>query len=433
MKNKQEVIVKSRVCESFFKNIYEKFKIQIKTVIILLCFVSCGKTQINLEGETDVKNPTPVLQLSPKEKEEIIANDLFLAVVNNKSIAEIEKILSSTSLSLNSVNKREDTILGVAIQFKHEDLAFSLLQKYQCKDLSHRNKKGESYIYLSAKYGYVKLIHSIAGKCYENDMFDFKDYEFSDLDPETENGEIAIHAALNGSIAEALKYEYRKGTFEYLWFTFYKKNKIGETFLHTAIKDNRINTVEWAIRAYCEEDGWEKSDSDWKQVPASIWNKSWNWLQTHVVNVDQLVNEQDVEENTALHLATQFLNIPIIRLLSSCRWMDFLIENKEGNIAFQVFLLALDPTVRNHNEAIKDTFVFLVHKETYLKEWISNVSKTVDHQNQQEDSSLHIAARLADPYFYNYLKKYGDLALKNENGITPEEIFKSTRSKIDGM
>ena len=408
-------------------------QVNIKFIIIFLCFISCGKTQINLEDETKTDNSNAVLQLSPKEKEEIITSDLFLAVVNNRPIEEIDKILSSTGLSITSVNKREDTILGVAIQFKHENLAISLLEKYQCINLKHQNKKGESYIYLSAKYGYEELIHRIAGKCYENNMFDFIDYEFSDLDSETENGEIAIHVALNGSVAGALHYEYSKGTFEYLWFTFYKKNKNGEIFLHTAVKDNRINTIEWAVRTYCDEGEWEKSDSDWKQIPSSVWHQSWNWLQTHTFNVDQLMNEQDVEENTALHLAAHFLDIPNIRLLSSCRWIDFLVENKEGNIALQVFLLKLDPTLRIHSQQIKETFEFLVSKETDLKEWLINTATTVDHQNEKEDSSLHISARLADPYFYNYLKKFGNLHLKNKAGITPEEIFESTQSKINSM
>ena len=404
-----------------------------KFIIVFLYLVSCGETRINLEEETNTGDPAAVLQLTPEEKEEIITNDLFLAVVNNRPIEEIDKILSSTGLSITSVNKRGDTILGVAIQFKHGNLAISLLEKYQCINLEHQNKKGESYIYLSAKYGYEELIHRIAGKCYENNMFDFVDYEFSDLDPETENGEIAIHVALNGTVAAALHYEYNKGTLEFPWFTFYKGNKDGETFLHTAVKDNRINTIEWAVRTYCEEGEWERSDSSWKQIPSSIWHQGWNWFQAHIVNVDQLVNKQDAEGNTALHLAAFSLDIPNIRLLSSCRWMDFLIENNEGNIALQVFLLKLDPTLRSHNQQIKETFEFLVRKETYLKEWLINTATTVDHQNEQEDSSLHIAARLADPYFYNYLKKDGNPHLKNKAGITPEEIFGSTQSKIDNM
>ena len=408
-------------------------RMNIKLIIIFLFFVSCGETRTNLEEEIKADNSNAILQLSPKEKEEIVTNDLFLAVVNNKPIKEIDKILSSTSLSITSVNKREDTILGVAIQFKHKNLAISLLEKYQCINLKHQNKKGESYIYLSAKYGYEELIHRIAGKCYENNMFDFIDYEFSDLDPETENGEIAIHAALNGAVATALHYEYNRGTLEYPWFTFYKGNKDEETFLHTAVKDNRINTIEWAVRTYCDEGEWEKSDSDWKQIPASIWHQGWNWFQAHVVNVDQLMNEQDAKGNTALHLAAFSLDIPNIRLLSSCRWMDFLIENNEGNIALQVFLLKLDPTLKNHSQEIKEIFEFLVRKETYLKEWLINTATTVDHQNEQEDSSLHISARLADPYFYNYLKKDGNLHLKNKVGITPKEIFTSTQSKINSM
>ena len=396
-----------------------------------LLMVSCGETHVNLENKEG--KTSAVLQLDPKEKEEIVTNKLFAAVVNDESREKIDKIISYSNISVLSVNKRGDTALGTAIQFKREDKALFLVEKLQCKDLSHQNKKGESYLYLFSKQGYVKLIHRIADKCYENDMLDFSDYEFSNLDPETLDGEIAIHVALNGAVAEALSYEYTRGTLEYSWYGFHKRNKKEESFLHTAVKDNRINTIEWTVRNYCHEGDWEKSESSWKQIPAYWLRHAWDGVQTYAYNWDQLINYQDIEENTALHLAARSLNVQIIRMLSNCRWTDYLVENQNGNIALQVFLEELDDKLKSHSQEIKDTFVFLVHRETYLKEWITNISGTVDHQNKNDDSSAHISARLADPFFYNYLKKLSDLSLKNKDGRTPKEIFDSTQGKIKNL
>ena len=394
--------------------------------------VSCGETQMNLKEEQS--KPLSILsQMDPKEKQEIVTNQLFEAILDDKPNEEINKILSNTNISVTSVNKRGDTSLGVAIQFKQKDKALFLVEKLQCKDLYHQNNKGESYIYLSAKYGYVKLIHRIADKCYENDMFDFSDYEFSVLDPETLEGEIAIHVALNGAVAEALSYEYTRGNFEYSWYAFHKTNKKEESFLHTAVKDNRINTIEWVVRTYCDKGEWEKSDSSWKQVPSSVFRHVWDGLQAYTYNWDQLINYQDSAHNTALHLAARSLNTKMIRILSNCRWTDYRIENENGNIALQVFLEELDDSMKNHSQEIKDTFMFLMHRETYLKKWMSNISDTVDHQNKNDDSSLHMSAKLADPFFYNYLRKFSDENLKNKEGRTPEEIFKTTQSKIKSL
>ena len=397
--------------------------------------ISCGETQVNLE-QLDNPGSSSVSQLDTDEREEIVTNKLFEAVLNNKPHEEVNEIISNNGISVLSVNKRGDIPLGTAIQLRNKEMALFLLEKIHCGEASHQNKKGESVVYLSAKYGYEELIHQIANKCYENNMFDFSDYEFSTLDPETTNGEIAIHAALNGSVAAALYYEYNRGYFEYTWFNLYKANKNEETFLHTATKDSRTSTVEWTIRTYCHGSESENSDDWWEYIPAYVFNQIWNaynGLQTYTWNIDQLINYQNIDGNTALHLAAQSLDEQNIRLLSSCQWMDFLVENKEGNIALQVFLEALDPLVRDHSQTIKDVFTFMVHRETYLKEWLSNISSIVDHQNNNNDSSLHISARLANPFFYNYLKQFADINLKGKDDQKAEDIFQATQAKTKSL
>lgn len=404
--------------------------------IVFICiffFAGCGETQINLE-ETETDSPTFVPPMNPKEKEEIVTNPLFEALVGGQSTNDIDNIISNIGIPVTSINKRGDTVLGTAIQLKLKEKVFFLLEKFQCKDLSHQNNNGESYVYLAAKNGYADLIHRIVGKCYENDFFNGSNYEFSNLDPETENGEIAIHIALNGSVASALDYEYTKGTMEYSWWIFHKANDQEESFLHTAVNDGRSNTIEWAIHTYCHKGEWEQEDSGWwKRIPSAIFQKVWNGLQAFTWNISQLINYQDINGNTALHLASKSFDEQNIRLLSNCRWMDFLIENEEGNIALQVFLQALDHLLKEHSQNIKDIFVFLTHRETSLKKWITNISDTVNHQNKQGDSALHISARLADPFFYNYLKQYADLYLKNNSGETPSAIFHTTQSRVDHL
>ena len=400
-------------------------------LIIFLLTVSCGQTRTDL-GDHNIGSGS--IQLSPEDRAEIVTNELFEALIEGQSIEQMDALISTSRISVRSANKRGDTILGTAIQFRKKEMAFFLVNKFACEDLSHQNNKGESYIYLASEYGYEQLIHSIANKCFEEDPIDFSNYEFSDLDPPTKEGNIAIHIAHNAAVVKALDYEYTRGIFERSWFAFHTLNENEESFLHKAVQDNRINVVEWAVHTYCDKGEWEQSGSWWFQKPvASVVQHLRHGIQFYTLNFEQLVNYQDIHDNTALHVAARFTNTRAIRLLSGCRWMDFLLENEDENIALQVFLSSLDETRRSHTQDVKEAFLALVHAETYLEKWFINISDTLNHQNKEGDSASHISARLADPYFYEYLRQYADIRLKNNSKISAEEIFSTTQANIKGL
>ena len=413
----------------FYKGVY---KMQSIVFFMFVFFLSCAKTKVdtNRGDLEDTNPPVTVSKWDPQERADTVVNSLFEAVVEDKGSEDINKILAQTTISIYSVNKKGDTVFGTAIQLKNLDTALFLLQKFTCEDLYHQNNKGESYVYLSAKHGYEELIHGIAKKCFENSLW-WPDYEFSDLDPQTEDGETAIHIALNGAVANALNEEYDRGTLEFSWFPFlWAKNNKGENFVHTAIRDNRLNTIEWAVASYCREGDWERSENRFKSWPSAIWHGVWNGLQAYTYNIDQIFNMQNKKGQTGLHASSLALNTKAIRILVNCRWLDFSIEDNKGHIALQTFLSALDPQVQSHSQEIKDTFVLMAHQRNYLT---THITRIVDHQNHKEDSSLHISARLADPFFYNYMLQYGDIYLKNKENQTPEDIFKTTRNKLNSI
>ena len=396
---------------------------------ISLTLTSCGKTKVNTEKKK--KAAYSSLNLNPDERNKVITNSLFESVVEDRPNEEIDEILSFSKISIHSVNKEGDTALGTAIKFKRKDKSLNLVKKIQCQDFYHQNNIGESYVFLAAKHGYEEIIHYIGNKCYRDSMFNFIDYSFSDLDPETDEGQRAFHVALNGSIMEALDYEYSRGVFENNWFNFYSTDKKEESFLHTAVRDDRINTADWTIRKYCDPSDFEKSESSWFiSLPAYIINHGWNAFNFYFYNFDQIVNYQNINGNTALHLAVQSLNTKMIRLISKCRWTDFLIENNKGDIPLQVFLKNLNPFSRNYDSETKSTFVFLVNKEPYLQKWITHIEETVNYPNKIGDTAAHISARLADPYFYTYIRQFADVYLENTHREIPEEIFNSTQNNI---
>ena len=372
--------------------------------------------------------------MDPEERALVVTNDLFAAIVDNHSQEKIEEILLIPGNTLYSLNQKSDTPLGAAIQFKRKELAVFFLEQLQCDDLYHQNKKGESYIYLSAKHGYHELIQLIANKCYDRkapwSAFLEYDYEFSDLDPETQEGEKAIHIAYDSAVMAVLNEEYWRGAFEWPYWIFYETNNEEETFFHTAARDGRNSVIEWGTQTFCHEGSWEKSDEFYKHLPSSIPRLTWHFLQTQFsLNLTQLINFGNKENNTALHLASQSLNLKAIRLIANCRWVDYSLENPLKNIPLQEFLKALDPTIQNYEEEIKTTFLFLMKQETHLR-LFTGISYQVNHQNKEGDSSLHIAARLADDFFYNELKKAGNIHLLNKKNQTPETIFKATHAQL---
>lgn len=107
---------------------------------------------------------------------------------------------------------------------------------------------------------------------------------------------------------------------------------------------------------------------------------------------------------------------------------DFSLHTATGIADLFLYNYLKQPT---HRERREEGFGLLSHTETTKKNWNAyknqfEVSALANHLNEDSDSSLHIAARIADPFFYNYLKQFGDTLLKNNQGITPKQIFDST-------
>lgn len=427
--------------------------------ILIVCFLlSCGNEFV------DPDSPEGILatSLTPEERERIEANEVFSAVIDNATPEEIEKILLEKGISLFLTNKEGDTVLGTAIKLQKEEIALFLLTKFQCEKLSHQNNEQESYVYLASKFGYADLIKKIADICYEvqkDYLMDGEDYEFSKLDPETKTGQKTLHVAANSLTVEAIFYGYERGGFfewDGVWpFDFYYHTDENEqNFLHTAVADNRLDVVRWVVEEECNEIPPVTSppsppiegDAWWKfwNWPGKAWRGTkeagkwtfvkgqnfWNWVET----LTDLINDEDEDGKSPLALAAESLNVEAINILSSCSWLDYSTTNLEGDIPLQIFLKALNPSEKIQRDELREGFKILAHKRTRISKYIRTTEASyVDDQNNGGDSSLHIAAGLADPFFYNYLKPLGNTLLPNNKGEKPEDIFKATQNKIKGL
>ena len=392
-------------------------------VICICCFLqSCGNSGITAgsrvgSDSTSEEDPNPMRGMTPEDIKKRVTNQVFEGVFEGKSPKEMNKLISEQGSQLFIPNELGDTPLGEAIKLKQEGTALSLLKHYQCdKRIVHRNNKGESYVYLAAQAGYQSIISDIAEICFKRQkgVWDGEDYEFSKLDPETHKGNKALHVAANSLIAQTLIVEYTQGDFEVAnpWDYYFHTNKKEQTFLHTAIEDGRMDIVRWIVEEECKEGDWEKAK--WVGWAVTLGKKIWSAVQNQTVSIAELINSQDIDDNAPIHLAAKTRNIEAIRTLFHCRWTDFASTNTDEDIPLQVFLKNLDPSVSSYSVHIRGIFSLLSVSETMVNTWFTDTSTFVDHQNNKGDSSLHIAAGLADPFFYEHLTQFGDTLLPKQ-------------------
>ena len=410
---------------TIFKN--GGFMKQILFFWILCLLFSCQRERESIQNFASLAE-----SLSVEERQALLPNELFTAVVDQKGEKVLQDIIDKNGEFLLDTNEKGDSPLGVALHFENPEGALFLAKQLSPEHYPHQNNKGESYIYLSAQKGYVDVLKFLGKTFYESKWELFADYEFSDLDQKTNEGERALHVAKNAMTAEALKHEHWRGTLEFPFRKFqYLENNKGQTFLHTAVRDRNEDLLRWGISQSCHtKKEWEEKGF-FKKMFFVPWIKFQSYGKYVELDLDNLINTQDEEGLTAVNLSTKNSFYEGIRLFADCQWTNWLFKDKKGNIPLQNFLLSLDRLKLSHDFSAREMLSFLIERKTRL-----TFAVLVDHLNslnEEGDSSLHISARMADPFFYNQLKKYGDIEQLNHQNQSPREIFKLTRKQIEDV
>ena len=392
-----------------------------KCFFLILCLVLMSACQPETKSNFNQLSIQRSEILSLKEQRELMPNPLFRAVRDQSEEEVLKQIIDENGQYLLEENKKGgNTPLGFAIESNDLRRSLFLAKQMNPKQYQHQNKEGESYLYLASKKGLVELIQFLSNQFYEKQKEFLIDYEFTDLDLKTKKGERAIHVAKNSAVANALEVEYYRGILEIplRQFQFLQNNK-GQTFLHTAVRDQNSDLLRWGLEEACNvsEGGL-----------AYLWEGLQNVAKIVSLDLDNLINTQDNEGLTALNLASKNNYLEGIHILSSCSWTDYLLKDKEGNIPLQNFLLSLDPLKAEHNKEVKDIFSRLMERHTLLS--FNSRSKNINSINNKGENSLHIAARLNDSFFYNQLKIHGNSELKNNEGKSPRAIFEAHQQFI---
>ena len=398
---------------------YFKFKLSQFIICWSVFLISC---QNNPSAYLISKSKT----MTAEERQALLPNELFIAVADRQNTEKLQKILDKNGYYLFTNNSDGDTALGAAIKFHNPTGALFLAEQLSPSHYLHTNFKGEGYLYLASQKGYVELIQLLSNRFYESKSNWFDDYEFSDLDMKTESGERALHVANDYLTAEALEYEYWRGVLEFPYRKFQLlQNNAGQTFLHTAARDQNSDLLRWGVRNNC------LSKQEWEQKAGyeKFLSYLWKGIQRHGHSIkldwSNLVNIPDNQQLSPLNLSAKNLFLEGIQVLSTCQWINYLLEDEKGNTALQNLLLSLDPLKSKQDKDIKISFSLLMEGKTRLS-WALK-SDHINSVNHKGNSSLHISAHLADPFFYNELKKYGSIEQENAEGKTAKEIFQAKR------
>ncbi len=399
-------------------------------LIVLIGLVACAPGREDFGGNVQTNRK---MEIAPEERAKLIPNALFDAVYDN-SPETIRSILKTSTELLHTKNAYGDTPFGFALAQAHHEAAAVLLEHLTPQDLFHKNAKGESYVYLASRSGLHAMITRLGDLHYQSLGF-LDDFEFSDLDQPDELGRTALFVAANGQVIEALEAQYYRGLVELpFWGFALKEDHLHRTYLHAAALDGRSEVILWSAERICRPGSWETSDSWWKSYPGWLLNRLLRGFQTYIGDlespVDLLFNRRDDEGKTALHLALENRRFAAVRALTHCEWLDYDLADNNGHLPLHSFLKSLNPLVRETDVETRETFTFLLRQDTRMRRVFRALGDRINHTDQTGDSALHLAARLADPFFYKELARFGDIHLLNANHQSPEQIYLQRQSGV---
>lgn len=407
------------------------------SLIALFCFSifsGCSRPtdDFNLSKGTSARDR--VSRMSAEERQKTAPNLLFQKVLEGdvEGVRNVVKATPSLLASRNEVD--ENTALGLALILREKEIASHLIDELSFEHYQDQNGKGESYVFLAAKAGYHDLILKLADRYYNNHG-GLDRFHFSDLDLENNLGQRALHVAADRITADVLWNQYYRATLgaPYWQFTL-KIDDLGQSFLHTAAADGRTDVLLWGSQQFCSPSRWETEGHWYTRYPYTAASRAGKVVQTYISDVGAyfatLFNRQDNEGNTALHRAIAKRNIHSIRALAQCRWLDYYLANNEGNIPLQASLLQLPIEEQKISAPEREAFDFIFGKTTKLRRWITPYSEYLNHPNQLGQTSLHLAAQLADPSFFEALAKDGNIYAKDKHEHTPLELYEQKKNRV---
>lgn len=402
-----------------------------QTIPLFLLLINCGPQSRNENG-TQMTGTERLERLAVVDQQDLAPNELFRAIYRG-DLEQVKAIVNQSPRLLEVPNNRGANFpLGVALQLRESAIAYYLVENIPLGEIKSVNDRKEGYIFMAAANGYAEIIQRVAQRYYES-LGRFTDYEFSDLDLINQDGQRALHVATDRRVIEALENEYYRGVMEIPFFQFtLLEDNDRRSFLHTAARDGRVDVLLWAAERYCNSSGTGESESSLGEIISYFGSRTWRGIQTYVggfgVGLDQVFNRRDSKGQTVLHYAAKRKDLEILRAIGSCEWIDYDLEDDQGNIAMQTLFLSMDSMQNQLSENDKQLLLFFIERKTRMRQWLVTTSDYVNHQNKEGRSSLHLAAQILDPWPYEKLSQFGDIYLRDLREQRPIDLFNRRKS-----
>lgn len=390
-------------------------------------------------------------QMTAQEREDKLVNRLFEATYNLKR-DEALQILSEEPLLISSQNGEGNTPIHLALETYQEELALEMISRVDVQTLQTVNSHGDSILFYASLYNHPNVIREIGIRSYNvhGDRWGMSN-GFFQMDPPNEDGKRALFVAANQAVAMALEEAYYLGwnpevvghevtpryhdhrNFSFAFRDFIlARDHSGGSYLHAAAEDGRDEVILWAVNLNCHPGTLEREGYLLYSIPKSILryfqvNLGRLWQRD---DVNQIVfNWQDDKGLTPLHLAVEAQNESTIHALSSCRFLDHLRQDNLGRTALMRHLKRIDPNRSVATEMERRIFDFLLESEspyTIVNIFTGNTrGQFLNRRDKTDQTALHYAAQLRDPYFFDRLVAVGgnpeQLDLYDQ---TPSMIFK---------
>ncbi|NQZ18810.1 MAG: hypothetical protein HRT44_06075 [Bdellovibrionales bacterium] len=149
-------------------------------------------------------------------------------------------------------------------------------------------------------------------------------------------------------------------------------------------------------------------------------------MQADPLNIikNDLFNEQSDSNDTPLHQAVRQGHQEASMALMNCRLTAYGYENVFGRNPLSELIAHTDRHTDEIDEARKAIFNNLYQRVTGAWRLIVNPRDYVNNEDEEGQTSLHYAARLRDPFFYEALRHIGDIYAEDDQGNTPDSLFK---------
>ncbi len=395
-------------------------------LLVIIAGLMCGCSDDR--PQEDLPTNSELSRMTPEERQAKAPNNAFEGVFE-KSPEAVQRVLEDNPTMFLPKNQEGKTPLMIAIELRQEAIAMQIARELSIEDLKTSDNEGRGYISYAAEYGHLSLIELIAEKYKGSLRFGLA--RFHNIDFLDNNDRNALFYAANASVAKLLKDYWMQWTLTWstswtFWSGFYsQKDNLDQNFFHTAASDNRHDLLKWATQELCGEHLFEGSEflKGAPSVAGLVLDYLGGALQRAPLIPDDLINSHNLEGNTPLHQAVRNGHVQASQVLMTCRFVNFRAQNNFDRNPLAELLVHIDRNQASVPRNYKRIFDSLIEQRNYISLARNFLKNMINDEDVEGNTSLHYAARLKDPYFYNKLKDVGDVYRENDNDETPRGLF----------